>query len=505
MKKNSISFAVPQRQSFWAVIFIILKSLRKIVGQIWPILIAFFLGKSGNSTFDRFEILIAGLGAFGMISSIISFFKYYYHISEEELVIEKGIFKKVKLNLPFERIQSINFNQTVIHQLLKVTAVEIETAGSDKKELKIDALDMETAEALRSYLLEKRAEALAQASGESDIVLTEEGISSPQEEVLILELDNKDLFKVGLAQNHLKPIGLVIGLFGSVFAYSYSFGIDPLKIVREIFNNVTSFDFSSSALAFLLLPFVMVSYSIVTTILRHYKLRFWRSGDRFHMVQGLLTKRQFSALDQKIQILAWGQNPFERLLKQYRINFRQAKAGEGNKEKMHFSIPGCDESRIAYVKDEWLGKEAGSFDLYLGVSSHLFKRSAKYQTGFISIFIIVALYFSEWEVAIGLIVLLTLVIYLSWKEYTKKRYAFNGKEIYVGGGLLGFKHSLFPVHKVQNVIIVQNPYQWRRNLATLKIYTAAGNVNIPYIQVSAAEELLDQIMYKVEVSKKKWM
>ena len=93
----------------------------------------------------------------------------------------------------------------------------------------------------------------------------------------------------------------------------------------------------------------------------------------------------------------------------------------------------------------------------------------------------------------------------SWIEWKKKKYAFNQKEIYLGGGILGFKHTLLPVFKVQNVAIRQNPYQWRRELATVHIHTAAGNLRIPYIQMSEAQNLLDQLIFSAETSGKPWM
>jgi putative membrane protein len=503
MKKNNLNFLVPQRQSGWAIIFIVLKFLRKLVGQVWPILLAFFLGKSGNGPFDKFELLAAGLGTFGMVTSIISYFKYYYYVSEEELVIEKGILKKVKLNLPFERIQSINFQQTVIHQFLNVTAVEVETAGSDKTEIKIDALDLPSAECLRKLLLEKRAAALStQAILEED--LNVDYNEEPTEEI-ILELNNRDLIKVGLAQNHLKPIGLVFGLVGSLFLYGYTMDFDAFEIIKEAFGHIKRLQFKEGIIWMLLLPFLMVGYSIVTTILRHYKLRFWRSNNRFQVTQGLLTKNQHSALDQKIQILAWGQNPFERLLKQYRINFSQAKSGEKKSEKSQFTIPGCDEARVQFVKDAWIGEDGGHFETYMPVSIHFFKRAAIYESMFFMTLLGILIFFEQWQALGAIVVVWALVIFLSWKEYKKKRYAYNGKEIYIGGGMIGYKSSLFPTYKVQNLTILQNPYQWRRDLATLRIDTAAGSVSIPFISYSEALHLFDQLTYAVEKSKKKWM
>ena len=210
-KKNSLSFSDPQRQSEWAIIFIILRFLRKFLVQIWPILAAVALGRSRNSHFDTFELVIAGLGVFSLISSILAYFRYYFHISDEELVIQKGILKKVRLDLPFDRIQSVNFSQNFLHQLLNVTAVEIESAGSDQKELKIDALQIPVADKLREKLLKKKGQVIVNSI---DYASSDTTVSVPRTKE-IMSLDVRSLLKVGLTQNHLRPIGLVLSLVAS--------------------------------------------------------------------------------------------------------------------------------------------------------------------------------------------------------------------------------------------------------------------------------------------------
>lgn len=368
MKKSEAQFELRQRQSKWAIIFIVLRFLRKLIGQLWPILLAFFVGSNAQTGWEKYELIAAGFGGFSLISSVIAYFKYYYHISDDELVIESGLFKKVKLNLPFERIQSINFNQSILHQLLNVTAVEIESAGSNQKELRIDALSIESAEALRSLLLLKK-EAATELEREIDEVLIEE----KQEK--ILELSTRDLIKVGLTQNHLKPIGLIFGLIGSSFAYGYSFNIG----IDDVFGYYQEFIFDSSffqkIVTIAVLVPMMVLYSIITTFLRHYQLRFWRSNNRFHIIQGLLNKKQFSALDNKIQILSWSQNPLQRIIGFFHIYFRQARSSNDRAGRMSFNIPGCDIERINYVREAWIGKEAGNFDETYSISSHYFQSS----------------------------------------------------------------------------------------------------------------------------------
>ncbi len=502
MKKSNISFIENQLQSKWAIIFIVLRFLQKLIVQLWPIFLALFLGGSGRSGFEKYEIIGASVGIFGMFTSIVAYFRYFYRVSHDELIIEKGIFKKIRLNLPFERIQSINFHQNFLHQILNVTAVEIESAGSEQKELKIDALRIEVAEELRKILLEKKA---SHRQPSNTLIYETEEFRPTTEKINILDLNLPQLIKVGLLQNHLKPIGLLFSLGGSAFAYGYTIGMDPMEIINYARRNLFNLNFDEYALWIPLFIPLMILYSIVTTILRHYNLNFSRSGQRFHVVQGLINKQQFSALDRKIQIMSWSQNPLERLIGLFRIYFQQARSGNGKEEKMRFDIPGLSHSDIDEVKNHWLGLGRGNFENKFGVSIHFFKRSAIYQCLFYGLILVLLIYFCPLRWIILWVIWWSFSLFLTWQEYKKKRFAINANEVYVGGGRLGFKNSIFPVHKIQNIRINQNPYQWRRGLGSLILYTSAGRVKIPYIKIEKAEELMDLLIYKVERSKKSWM
>lgn len=497
-------FVEPSRQSQWAIVFIVLRFLKKLFRQVWPFAIALYLGR--NSSFDRYEMIFSGLGVFGMISSIIAYFRYYFYVSDDELVIRSGLLKKVHLNIPFERIQSVNFKQTVLHRFFKVTELEIETAGSQEQETRLDALTIDRAEALRKLLLEKRAEALSQSANNTITAVNQTvTIESelPKEPIMALSL--QQLIKVGLTQNHLAPIGVVLGLAFSAFVYGFTLDLDPIEFVESMWSYGEGFTVIHYILLGIVVLVLSVLFSIVIIILRYYNLDFWRQGEKFQVVQGLFTRREFAALDNKIQILNWGQNPLERWVGYLNIIFRQAKSGSGNKAQMKFEIPGCSEEQVEYVQKHWLDKTIAEFSDKRSVSIHYFIRFTIYFTGFFSIIAGINIYLDNFLVAGLIFVFIFLGVLLRWLKYKKLKYAFNGEEVYIGGGLIGLRHSLLPAFKIQNLTIQQNPYQWRRSLATLVIDTAAGRIRIPYIDFNEAESLLDQYIYQVETSDKPWM
>ena len=64
--------------------------------------------------------------------------------------LEKGIFKKESTCHSIGRIQSVNTKQNIIQQVLDVVSLEIDTAGTVGKELKIHALEKSMAGELQN-------------------------------------------------------------------------------------------------------------------------------------------------------------------------------------------------------------------------------------------------------------------------------------------------------------------------------------------------------------------
>ena len=499
MKKNEIiDLSIPQRQSILAIIFIILKFLRAFVGQAWIIIIPIVMGRGrpSSSGLETWELAIAGLGVFSTVWSVIAYFRFYYRLSDTELIIKKGILKKSDINVPYERIQSVNFKQNFLHQLLNVTEVAIDTAGSGEKEIQIDALTIENANTLRSEIL-KRKKKFAPVSEET---FEEESIVEN-----ILTLSTSELLKIGLTQNHFKPVGLIIGLIFSSFAYSWQLDLDPTDIFKNIYSFLEERSFIQSIVIFILLILFSIIYSVITTFLNHANLIFFRNEDKFQLNQGLLTRKEVAAVDRKIQYISWGQNILQRILGFHKLSFQQAGANAiKQRVKNNFKIPGCTIDKIEFVIKEWVGK-INPVSHTETISIHYFYYSLRWILGIFILAITVTSYLGQYKSTTILTLIMIYSIYVTWLSYKKKKFSVTSDHVQVSGGGLGFKHLLMPTYKIQNVAIQQSPYQWRRKLASLRIYTAAGSIEIPFIAEKRAAELMDQLLYEVERSRKAWM
>ena len=90
-------------------------------------------------------------------------------------------------------------------------------------------------------------------------------------------------------------------------------------------------------------------------------------------------------------------------------------------------------------------------------------------------------------------------------RYKKKKYGISDNIVAVRGGAFGYQLSLMELHKVQNIKLSQTPFQRRRQLSSLSIFTASTTMKIPEIRTEFAMVLNDYLLYKVESGNKPWM
>src|SRR5688572_11873228 len=145
------NFHQPQRQSPKAIVLILLKYIRIVVRQLWPILLIVLINPRSDKGIMIITIVM-GVVFLSLLYSILAYTRYYYFIQNNELCVRSGVFRKTVLNVPFDRIQSVDFKRNIVHQFLDVISVQVDTAGSKGSELELDAIEQERAEELREIV-----------------------------------------------------------------------------------------------------------------------------------------------------------------------------------------------------------------------------------------------------------------------------------------------------------------------------------------------------------------
>ena len=502
MKRSNLEsrFQEPTRQSLVAILLIIFKTYRVLVRQVWPFLLLYlFKGKTGGFG-NHFLIGLTVVAVIGMFYSIINYFRYYFYVNQDELVIESGVFKRSKLNVPFDRIQTINFEQNIIHRIFNVVRLKIDTAGSAKAEFQFHAIDHEAANDLRDLLLSKKK------SSAKSLVEEETAQEKKEEYTTIMKLDLIDLIKAGAVENHLRSGGLILA--GMWWIYStIQDTVRDFDIENDMDETIIAQLGSGLVIVIILVVlFFLLSFlvSMVRMVITNYDLKFMRSENGFKINGGLFTKKDVSALDHKIQVISWGDNPLKKLIGIKDLRLKQASSIVLNK-KTSIKIPSCKEEHIDLVKNTLYGEKAFEGIDYSPIDKRYFYRIALI-LGSIAIIIVSALtFFEAYKQAIILFIGAIVIIFSFYLSYRKKRYGYNKEMIVIRGGTYGDKTEMLPIHKIQSLSRHQSPYQRRKDLASLTLFTASGRVGIPYIDNTIAKRIMDEFLYRIEVDKRKWM
>lgn len=500
MEQSINQFAEPRRQARIAIVIILLKFLRQTVKSFWPLAISLFIGKSSDSWETYLGIGVIAISIINLGGSILTYFRYYIQITNGEVIIDKGILKRSKTNIPFERIQSVNFKQNLIHQFFGVVSIEIDTAGAKKSELTIDALDKAEAEAFREVIMQAKSALAKDQILESETASTEE---TPQK--TILHLSVTDLFKIGISQNHLRSMGILIGFTLTIFNdinESLDGAIeDELSGFAEFVTNSQSLIF----LVFLIVIFIIsFTYSLVITTLSNYDLKLSLNQKGLKLIKGLLNREELSINKHKIQIISWSDNPLRRLFKMWTLGLEQASSEDANKLQSRIKIPGCYIEQVHKVVENVFPTDATNQLKRHGVSKLLKFRLLIFVSTLPFIVSLSLIYFIEWQ-ALWLILWPILTgIYISL--YFKKRGFAISPEVFKNTkGAFGNKIEITQVHKIQAIEITQSWYQRRKNLANLQLFTAAGSLKVPFIALDKALALEKYILYRVETDPREWM
>ncbi len=499
---EDIHFHEGTKQSPVAIIILIWKYFINIVRQFWPAIVALLIGRrsSNLSNLVLISVVIVVVSAF--VFAVLYYLRFSFKIRNNELLIQKGVFKKSNLNIPFERIQTLNFEQSVIHQIFNVVKIDVDTAGSSKSEFTFNALGKEKAEILRRLVLERKAELIQE---ESEISHYEADFGSEETQNEIFNLSIKELFVVGLTQNHLRTLVIVFFFCLWGFGELEDAGLNMDWMSAE---NAEAILQSGIVIVFALGGLLLIGTIIVTigrTILRYYDYKMYRVNDGFKIQSGLLNRKEYAALDHKVQQIKWINNPLKRLFKIHQLRLKQASSIEVSAKKS-IRTPGISSDKVQEVIKYILGDKVKIKTLKVNsIQKDYLYRILLYFSfipfGFLAFGV---WYFTEDVRSLLILLIIPYVLVSAYVAYRKWKYSITDGILYTHHGIFENKNNIMQLFKIQNVEIQQSPYQWRRSLATIKIYTAAGSLHIPYLKYSEAVHLKDYLLYKVESSHEKW-
>ena len=516
MKK--IDYSVPTRQNALGIFVMWSRNIWRSFNILLPSgVVLFNFLKSGALTTLTLTFIVIFIFLIILIFSYLQYLKFIFYVEGDQFVLEKGVIRKKRVNVPFDRIQSVHLNQSLIQRILGITGLEVDSAGSKAKEMEIAALDKTYANGLRSFLLQQMeaakeeesptttAEELAADSLENHLAEPEKTVKTPVPPSTIIQLDLGDLLLVGLTQNHIRTGLAAVGI---IFAYIQQFKDFSDEEVAEMMEDSVFYLMQSSAgivvmgITFFLI--ISLIASLVMTIFKHYNFKAVSETKGIRISSGLLSRREYQVPENKIQYLEWRSNPLRKLLELKSVFIRQA--GSGNRQNAGaVVIPGLRPHHMEAFYAKYLPE-------VLAPPVAQFQPDKFYRTRllmFFSILPAVVMLLFAWQIHPAFLwgwgVFAVMAPVFIFKYVASMNFQLMPEGLHLEKGWIFKKGIDVKLYKIQNITLSQTLFMERRNLYTLALHTAAGTVTLPFLQASTAFELSNFLLYKVSCSNRKWM
>ena len=421
---------------------------------------------------------------------------YRYDFGPRGLVIREGLLFRNVRTLEYHRIENIDSERNLLHRMLNVAQVRVETSSGGGSEAVIQVLGIQDAEDMRRRLFAAR-----------DAQVTEH---EPQEHAL-LQLPAAELVRYGLIDNR----GLVV--VAALFGFATQFGterlvaawVDPLLAAFPVDDFAT---LGPLLQAFFLLSSIVGLIagtrllSILLAFITLYDFRLTRVGEDLRVRHGLITRLSLTLRRPRIQAVHQVSSVLHRLFQRVSLHVDLAGGLGGNAEQQHgnnspqrklwlapvctprhaselmaIALPGLDPAQF-----EWRG-------LAPRARWRLFRLLA---LTWLLPSLPVAAWFMQWWAPVIVLPVLPL-LWLHAHLYVRHTgWALTENFVAVRRGWLTRRITIAPRNRIQSVHVAESPFDRRYGMASLVIDTAGARVRrlaIPYLGNDTAQELANAL------------
>ena len=247
---------------------------------------------------------------------------FRYGFSERGLVIHEGLFFRNVRTVDYERIENVDTQRGLLHRLLGVAEVRVETSSGGKPEALIRVLSLADVHAMRERIFERREGPAATDAASSPAVESEE---------TLLELPPAELVRYGLIDN--RGMLVVAAVLGFLAQSGYFEGVDergpPPWLERLPWESLPELGTAGPiALALLVLALLIVTtriLSVIVALVTLYGFKLTRSGEDLRTRFGLLTRVSLTLRRRRVQAAHQTATLLHRLFK--RVSLRVDLAG----------------------------------------------------------------------------------------------------------------------------------------------------------------------------------
>jgi putative membrane protein len=488
---------------------LVLSAWVAVRGLFLPILVALFA--SGRTSTGTFMLIFPALAVIG---GLVRYLVFSYRLENGELITRDGIFSRTVRHIPLNRVQDIRIEQGVVHRLLKVADVHVETAGGKGAEASMSVLSRAEADRLRQavFALTHAAAAVPATAipvaGEGMTTAASAATPLPPADEVVRQLSLKELILAGLTSNRMASVFVIIfagwNLVDDIlpkdrYEKLTKFLVHEVEVLSHTETGMNWPVIIAAGIGAILLG---AAISAIGSVILFHGFTLSRRGEDLHRTYGLLTRRSSSLPRKRIQLLKLEETWLRRLLKLVAVQADTAGNRVQNPEQKNDGrdvlLPILPKAELVTVLPLIVPDLDTTEPAWQQVNKCAIRRPVKKAFWFCLLASTILLAATTlFDLNTGLWMLLPMaflpVVYLlSVLEYRNLGFALSEKFFRTRQGWLSRTTHLVPIRNTQVVVLRQSPFDRRYNVMKLQVDTAGQTFTGggPHISNVTAEEAL---------------
>ena len=439
----------------------------RAVSQLGQVGFVVFLSFYGSTDIgDRFSFVLLGLAAVAVALTVVLAwqFLYYrrfeYEVTDDTFDIRSGVVSRRNRQIPLRRVQNVDVTENVVHRLLGIAQVNIETAGGSQSEASLRYVGNDRARRIQGEVRRRKSE----LTGDQTKAPTED--TEEERGEVLYEVSNRELLLLSTFSIDARLVAFAFFLIS--FLPPESLPVDTLPSRLAVVPLVVL------AVAVVLVLWII---GFATTFSRYYGFVLRRVDDTLGYERGLFNRYSGSIPLDKIQTFTFDENVLKRYFGYATLGVETAgySPTQARQQGSETAIPLAKRERVLGLADEIDGVGEPEFELppkrarrryairytlLLGALSAVLYAASVYVTPF------------RWYLPLVVLPLVPAAAHLKWRN---RGYHLGDGYVATRNGFWNRTTVVLPYYRVQNVIESATVLQRRWRIATVTLDTASSS------------------------------
>ena len=429
-------------------------------------------------------IIMSAVLLYILFNGIIKWLTFQYWFENQELRIQYGLFVKKRRFIPFDRIQTLNYKESIFHRPFGLVLVTVETAASSgKAEAEFTAIKKKAAEQIEFEM--------NKAKGQTQFI---------EEEV---EKDEHVIFRMSaLEQITLATTsgGIGVIIFGVLTALS-QFAQYAENLPVDWFLDKFSYfvDHVSVLITSLILIGLMIAWllSVVWTMINYFDFKVILEQERIVITHGLLEKKRTTIPLNRVQAIQIIENPIRQALGFASVRIESAGGGEGEKG-LYTSVklfPLVKKKKMYNSLQQLFPHLVFDVESTKGYASPRRAKPFFYRLNFIWFIPVVAVasYYLFPYGFLSVLIAVPIVMLGIWRHKTARAHTSNNQITIV---YRHFSKVTFIAERkrIQVMNMTKSVFQKRRGIASASVFVKSGMASSAAIAYHMEQQHIDQLL-----------